>query len=170
MKSSSMQEKSMSKYSLSLLLIFLLSLFFIGEARAAVPNSCSITGVGDVNFGSYDVLSALNNDSTGSITVDCGPDAWTYNVRISIGPSPNSGGFTPRKMKLATGTDLLNYNLFTTASRDIIWGDGTSGTSTITRNIQKNRPWTGTVYGRMPPGQDVGIGSYGEVLVITINF
>jgi len=136
------------------------------EAQAA--NTCNFTNVTNVSFGSYDTLSAGNVDSTGSLTIDCSA-AWTT-VTTSIGPSPNSGGFTPRDMKLTTGTDLLNYNLYTTASRNIIWGDGTQGTSTVVQSIQKNHPWTGTFYGRIPGSQDVSIGNYSEVLLITISF
>ncbi len=166
MKSSSMQEKSMSKYSLSLLMV-IASFFLIGEAYAAT-NDCNFQTVTDVNFGSYDVLSSLNNDSTGGFRVDC-TATWTT-VTSSIGVSPNSGGFNPRSMKLTSGTDLLDYYLYTNSSRSTIWGDGTQGSSTVTVSIQKNHPWTGTIYGRIPPGQNVGVGNYGEVLVITINY
>jgi spore coat protein U-like protein len=157
----------MSRYNLSLLIV-ILSFCLMGEAYAAAPSNCVFQTVTDVNFGSYDVLSTNNNDSTGSFRIDCSA-TWTM-VTSSISASPNSGGFNPRQMKLATGTDLLSYNLFTNSSRSTIWGDGTQGTSTVTVNVQKNHPWTGTIYGRIPPGQNVGIGSYGEVLVITINF
>jgi spore coat protein U-like protein len=162
--------KAMSKFSLSLLFIFFLAILFIGEAQAAVPNSCNIIGLGNVNFGSYDTLSGANVDSTGSVTVDCGPSSWTYNVRISIGPSSNSGSFIPRQMKLTTGTDLLNYNLYRDAARTDIWGDGTGGTSLWIVNIQKNRPWTGTIYGRMPGNQDVRVGQYGDNMIIQVDY
>jgi spore coat protein U-like protein len=166
MKSSSKQEKSMSKYSFSLLIV-IVSLFLMSEAYAA-SSICNFQTVTDVNFGSYDVLSSLNNDSTGSFVVDCSA-SWTT-VISSIGISPNSGGFNPRKMKLTTGTDLLDYYLYTNSSRSTIWGDGTQGSSTVTSSVQKNHPLTITIYGRIPPGQNVGIGNYGEVLIITINF
>ncbi|OGP49370.1 MAG: hypothetical protein A2Y79_09600 [Deltaproteobacteria bacterium RBG_13_43_22] len=157
----------MSRFSLNLLGVFLFCLFFTVEAYAAAD--CNFQTVTDVNFGSYDVLSGLNNDSTGSLTVSCSGQTWTT-VTTSIGASPNSGGFNPRQMLQASGTDLLNYNLYTNSTRTTIWGDGTQGTSTVTTSIHKNHPWNGTIYGRIPPGLNVGIGTYSEALVVTINF
>ena len=155
----------MSKFSLSLLLI-LLSLFFMGEAQAATCNFNSVTSVA---FGSYDVLNASNTDSSGNVGILC-----TYSpsrsVTMSIGASPNSGGFNPRKMKLTSGSDLLSYNLYTTASRNIIWGDGTQGTSTVTKTCMRNVTMNFPIYGRIPASQDVSAGNYSETLVVTISF
>jgi spore coat protein U-like protein len=157
-----MQVKSMYKYSLSLLALAF-ALFLMGEARA----DCNFQTVTNINFGSYDVLSNLNNDSTGSISVTC----TTFSIiTTSLGPSPNSGGFNPRKMKNTITSDLLNYNLYTTSARTTIWGDGTQGTSTVFNILFANGTFNRTIYGRIPAGQDVGIGNYGEVLVVTINF
>jgi spore coat protein U-like protein len=154
----------MSKFAFFLIILFFF--FFMGEVHAA--NDCNITNVSNVNFSSYDPLSAANVDSTGSLTIDC-TAAWTT-VTTSIGPSPNSGVFNPRKMIGRPTADLLSYNLYTTASRNIIWGDGTQGTSTVVQSIQKNHPWTGTIYGRIPASQDVSLGNYSEGLMITISF
>ena len=165
MKSSSMQVKSMSKFNLSLLLI-LLSLLFIGEAQSA---TCNFNSVTNVAFGNYDVFSASPNDSQGNVQIRC--TYWTARtVTMRIGPSPNSGGFNPRQMKLTTGTDLMNYNLYTTASRNIIWGDGTQGTSTVAKSCPRNTNVDFPVYGRIPAAQDVSIGNYSETLVVTIIF
>lgn len=87
---------------------------------------------------------------------------------MSIGPSPNSGGFNPRKMRLTSGTDLLNYNLYTSATYTDIWGDGTSGTVTVWGKFLKNKPENMTVYGRIPSGQDVRAGTYTDTLTVTL--
>lgn len=138
-----------------------ISCLFLAEAKGAV---CNLTTTG-VNFGAYDVFSTSPTDSTGSVTILC--DATTT-VATSIGQSPNSGGFNPRRMKHSSLGDLMIYNLYTDGSRTIIWGDGTGGTSTVTRKAIKNKPLDLTVYGRIPPGQDVSGGLYGETLVVTI--
>jgi spore coat protein U-like protein len=157
-----MQVKSMCKFNLSLLLA-LFSLFLVGEARAA----CNFTSVTGVNFGSYDTLSSNNDDSTGSITVFCDARTW---VTTTIGASPNSGSFNPRQMKLTTGADLLNYNLYRDTSRTQIWGDGTQGTSYDFRRIPRNTARTLTIYGRIPSGMSVSVGNYSETLVVTISY
>lgn len=129
---------------------------------------CNFVTVNDVNFGIYDTLAATNTDSTGSLRVSCTTFAVVY---TAIGPSPNSGGFNPRSMRNAASGELLNYNLYTTSARTTIWGDGTGGTSQTANIIWfGGGSFTRTIYGRIPPGQDVGIGNYGDILVITISF
>jgi spore coat protein U-like protein len=136
-----------------------------GEARAL----CNVSATG-INFGPYDVFVAAPLDSTGSVTVSC-----TYflprNVTVSIGASSTSGGFRPRRMRGLSGSDQLDYNLFTTASRSTIWGNGTAGTSTVLlSNVRRNQPRTATIYGRIPAGQDIQVGSYTDTVTVTILY
>lgn len=125
---------------------------------------CTVTTT-DVAFGAYDVFSATPLDSTGTITVLCDAKA---KVQVNIGPSPNSGGFNPRKMKFQTGADLLSYNLYTDPAMTQIWGDGTGGTEEQKTNVKKNVPWVPVVYGRVTPAQDVSQGLYSDTLTVTI--
>jgi spore coat protein U-like protein len=145
-------------------MVFFLFLFYSVFAEAA----CSVNAT-SMNFGSYDVFSAAPLDSTSNISVSC--NRFTLFVFITIGASPNSGVFNPRQMKLLTGPDLLDYNLYTNAARTTIWGDGTGGTGFgfiffVPRNGTRNR----TVYGRIPPGQDISGGLYTDTLVATITY
>jgi spore coat protein U-like protein len=164
-----MQEKSMLKSSLglSLLLVLLSLFFFMGEGQAA---TCNFTSAGNVAFGSYNPLSANPPlDSTGSFSIQCNYNP-SRNVTISIGTSLYSGGFNPRKMKNSGSADLLNYNLYTTSARTVIWGDGTQGTSTVSQVCLRNVVYPFTIYGRVPASQDVGVGTYSDQVVITITF
>ena len=145
-------------------LIGLLCLLLAGEAGAA----CSVSATG-VNFGAYDVFVASPSDSTGTVTVTC-DQAPPVDVVIAIGSSGTSGGFNPRQMRSASSPDRLNYNLFVNAGRSTVWGDGAAGTSTVfLKNVVKNRPVLTTIYGRIPPGQDVSVGSYSDSLTVTIT-
>ena len=146
------------------IIILLLFLFLSIKAHSA----CTVTTTG-INYGTYDVFSTNPTDSTGAITITCN-EAPPAIVTISIGPSPNSGRFNPRMMRHSSLGDLLNYNLFTDASRTVIWGDGTQGTSTVIRRVTRGRPWNATVYGRIPAGQDIPMGQYGETLTVTISW
>lgn len=147
---------------LPLLLLFLLA----GEVRAA----CNVSATG-VSFGAYDVFSATPLDSTGSVTVSC-DEVPPPDVVIAIGPSAGSGGFNPRQMRHASRPDRLGYNLFTDASRSAVWGDGTGGTRTVfLKNVKRNKPpVVTTIYGRIPPGQNVPAGSYADTLTATITW
>ncbi len=148
-------------------------LLFLVLAAQDGNGACSVSATG-VSFGGYDVFANAPLASTGSITVSCNehppPD-----VVIAIGTSRNSGGFRPRKMNRVGGPDLLDYNLFTDSSRAVVWGDGSGGTSTMTlRKVQRDRrnrpPATVTVYGEIPPGQNVSVGPYSDVLTVTITW
>jgi spore coat protein U-like protein len=145
-------------------LAIILCVFFAGEAGAA----CSVSATG-VNFGAYDVFVATPSDSTGTVTVSC-DQAPPVDVTIAIGPSGTSGGFIPRQMRSASSPDRLGYNLFVNAGRSTVWGDGAAGTSTVfLKNVRKNRPEVATIFGRIPPGQDVSVGSYSDSLTVTIT-
>jgi spore coat protein U-like protein len=73
-------------------------------------------------------------------------------------------------MRSPASTDRLNYNLFVNAGRSTVWGDGAPGTSTVfLKNVKKNHPAVATIYGRVPPGQNVSVGSYSDSLTVTIT-
>jgi len=145
-------------------LAVLLSLLFGNAAYAA----CAVTTTG-INFGAYDVFAAVPRDTSGTVTVACDRNPPT-DVTVSIGPSPTSGGFQPRRMRHASQADRMDYNLFTTASMTTVWGDGSAGTSTVLlRKVNRNRPVTSTIYGRIPPGQNVSVGAYSDSVTVTIT-
>jgi spore coat protein U-like protein len=142
----------------------MLFLLFWSPAHAA----CRVTATG-LNFGAYDVFSVGSLDTTGSVTVTCDRSTRT-DITISIGASPTSGGFNPRQMPRTSGTDRLNYNLYTSSSMSTVWGNGSAGTSTVLlTRVRRRRPATATIYGRIPAGQNVSVGSYAETLTVTIT-
>jgi len=147
------------------LLIGGLILLVLGQGRAWAE--CSITGVTPVNFGSYLPLSSQPDDSTGSISIFCNRRT---SVLITLGVSANSGGFNPRRMANPARGDFLNYNLYRDVSRTQIWGNGTQGTYVVNATVRKNETLTFTIYGRVPGGQDAGVGSFSDGLVITLMY
>ena len=129
--------------------------------------NCSVTST-PVGFGGYDVFSSAPLDAVGTITLSCNnPPQRPLPVRIAIS-SGQSGAFNPRQMRRTGGADRLNYYLFLDASKTAIWGDGTGGSSTFTGTITRNYNINTSVYGRVPPKQDIRAGSYGDNLVVTV--
>lgn len=129
--------------------------------------NCSITTT-SINFGNYDVFSGQVLDSSGTITVGCNnPDKKPLKVDISIN-SGSSGKFNPRQMQGSNGTDRLNYYLFTDPSGAVIWGDGTGGSSIVSGIVTKNSTFNTTVYARISAGQNVGVGTYTDLLTATV--
>jgi spore coat protein U-like protein len=131
--------------------------------------NCSVTTT-PVSFINYDVFSLSPAYSTGTVSVRCNnPDKKPIPVTIAI-DSGSSGAFNPRQMKQTTGTDRLNYYLYTNASRTVIWGDGTGGTSTVINNVSKNSPWNAIISGTIPQRQNVSAGNYSDIVVVDISF
>jgi spore coat protein U-like protein len=132
---------------------------------AASAQNCSISAVTGVAFGNYNVYAAAALDSAGSVSVRC-LLALTVQVQLNSGMH---GTFAARAMD--SGAGLLTYNLYTTAARTVVWGDGSQSTSFITLvlsllNLSQNVP----IYGRIGAQQNVAVGSYTDTVTITIIF
>jgi len=127
--------------------------------------SCKLGSLADIAFGSYDVFSRTpNNAGVGSITIRCsGVHKNAVVVSLSAG---HSNSYAARVM--SSGRNSLNYNLYTSASRSIVWGDGTGGSSTMT--VAGDATTTLSVFGQIPAGQDVGAGSYTDNILETVEF
>jgi len=149
-----------NKYLCSLFLGLAVALAWPRTAMAA----CTISAT-PVSFGTYNVFSSTPLDSTGSVIFNCDNRA---NITITL----NNGGattFNPRRM--LNGSEPLNYNLYRDAARTAIWGDGTGGTQVYSDpRTPRNQNVTLTVYGRIPAGQDVSVGTYTNTVTATINF
>jgi spore coat protein U-like protein len=68
------------------------------------------------------------------------------------------------------GIDRMNYYLFIDPSKTTVWGDGTGGTSTVTRTIVKTSPLNIPIFGRVPARQNLRAGAYGDNLVVPVNW
>jgi spore coat protein U-like protein len=145
-------------------IITLIAALHASEAFAQSP-SCTISAT-SVNFGNYNVFNGANLDSTGTITYRCNATAANITVALSKGASST---YNPRTM--SKGAEWLSYNLYRNAARTNIWGDGTSGTAIYSRpNPPNNNDVNLTVYGRVPPGQDVSAGTFSDTVTAVINF
>ena len=124
-----------------------------------------------VNFGVYDPSSASATDANGSVSIECGilgVDVLpSFAVSLSVGQAVS---YAPRKM--LSGPSSLSYNLYTTASHTIVWGDGTGGTSTNAFDglLSLLASTSMTVYGRVPAGQYVTSGSYTDTIIVTVTY
>jgi spore coat protein U domain-containing protein, fimbrial subunit CupE1/2/3/6 len=151
---------------LKLLAFSVLALVLLASTAEGAAN-CSISTVG-VAFGSYDVFGATLLTSTGSVTINCvgiGSGTSLVSVRLSTG---NGASFQPRQM--FRGTESLNYNLYLNAAGTQIWGDGTGGSILFSTSVSNNQTVNTTIFGQIPAGQDVSVGSYLDTIVATINF
>lgn len=160
-------------------MLMLAMLVTSGEVWAA---SCSVSATG-VAFGAYNHLSGSPLDSTGTVTVQCTGGGLlsaknvSYTIQLNAG---SSGSFSPRK--LASGANLLDYNLYRNSARTTIWGNGSGGTSTVGGSFtlgncvlfllcsDETESRNHTVYGRIPASQNVPAGSYSDTITVTVNY
>ncbi len=133
---------------------------------ATVPSSCT-TATTPLNFGAYDQVSvnaATPLDSTAVVNVDC-TIGTLATVALNLGAHASG---TTRRMLGSTGS-FLTYEVYNNSGRTVVWnGTNTeSGTST-SKNSSINGGFV--AYGRIFAGQDVGIGSYSDTLLVTVNY
>ncbi len=133
---------------------------------AVAALACSVSAI-PVNFGLYPPLSPTNIDTAGNVQMFCDGGKGKVNIQLSAGMS---GSAINRQM--FAGPNTLDYNLYTKANRNQIWGDGAGGTFTVTVNINKAQPTTvnAPVYGRIFSNQAPAAGFFVDHIVVTIIF
>lgn len=120
---------------------------------------CTINVV-SVAFGDYDVFRQQDAETTGAVSVTCAPSA-SYTISLSAG----FGTFASRVM--TNGSYQLEYNLFTDPQRLTVWGDGSSGTATVS---DTGTGGSYTVYALVPALQNVTAGSYSDTITVTVTY
>lgn len=135
---------------------------------ATLQPNCT-TSATALGFGTYTPGNgALAANST--ITVNCTKStAYT----IALNPGTTTGDrFTQRL--LASGANLLQYNLYTTAAFATVWGDGTGKTATQTgTGAGKATASTFKVYGQLPDSaanQTAAPGTYTDTITVTVTY
>ena len=122
----------------------------------------------DLNFGTYNPLAAGNIDVSSQIDINC-TSGTDFTIKLNAGQ--HSGGGFNRNM--SNGTNQLAYQLYTDSTRLTIWGDGTSGTSTVTgTGVGPGSANTlhEIVYGQLPSLQPVPVGTYSDSINVTVTF
>ncbi|MDE2220040.1 MAG: spore coat protein U domain-containing protein [Gammaproteobacteria bacterium] len=154
------------------------ALFLAGGALvpviAGAAVSCSVSATGPA-FGVYNPLSATPAYANSAVHVSCtllSGGATTVNL-VSSYSTGNSGSYASRSM--LSGASVLRYNLYYDAAYTLIRGNGTGGSQMggATLNLTPGTPTqtaSGTIYGRIPAGQDVAAGSYADTIVVTITY
>jgi spore coat protein U-like protein len=133
---------------------------------ASVAANCLVTA-SDIAFGNYDGTAAKS--ASQDLKVRC-TNGLPYTVKLS------SGGGTFAQRLLSSGSDSLQYNLFTEAGFANIWGDGGGGTVSVPgtgagMSIAKEQ--THTIFGSLPnsaANQDAPVGNYADTITVTVEY
>jgi spore coat protein U-like protein len=149
----------------SVVRIAALAAIVLAAGARAEAAQCSVSA-SPVVFGGYNVFAASPVDSTGTVIYRCNGNTPGVLVTLTKGRSET---FLPRQ--LGRGTERLAYNLFRDAARTSVWGDFTGGTSAhVDVDPPNNQEVTVTVYGRIPPKQDISAGSYTDTITVVVYF
>lgn len=151
----------------------------IANAGIALAGGCSVSSSG-LAFGRYEPLTfeskllSLPVTSDASISVSCTGIVTGGAYTISLGPSMTGSGdrISTRYLNNAAGGADMAFNIYSDASRTIVWGDGITAGSTIGGSISPgDSNLTHTVYGRIPAGQNtLSAGSYSTTMTMTISY
>jgi spore coat protein U-like protein len=129
---------------------------------ATVSANCTISA-GALAFTPYDpvVANAVTNlDQTSTITVACTKGSTGV---VSLDNGVNASG-TIRRMK--AGANFLTYEMYSDSGHTTVW----NATNTVSYTALSKATTGVTLYGRVPAGQDVPVGSYTDSVVATITF
>ena len=96
-----------------------------------------------------------------------------FGVSVTVALSQgSSGSYAARTLRRAPSS-VLQYNLYTNASRTTVWGNGSGGTGTMGDSMgawfQPNSR-TFTIHGRVPAGQDPALGLHTDTITVTVTF
>jgi spore coat protein U-like protein len=139
---------------------------WIGAALlpGAVHADCQFSSVSDVGFGAYDVFSKLpNRAGVGNLLIKCKGVGHAADVTLSTGQSHS---YVARVMR--SGNAVLEYNLYTSAARTVVWGDGSGGSHVMSAG--KNQSTYLSIFGSIPEGQDPAVGNYSDTILISVEF
>ncbi|TMA59681.1 MAG: spore coat protein U domain-containing protein [Deltaproteobacteria bacterium] len=141
---------------------------------ASVAAKCIVSSTSTVAFGPYDPVTTnsatgADLDGTGSVGIKCSPG---NGLSISVDSGVNASG-NQRRMQGPSGTSsaFLNYDVYSESTRTTAWGNGSNGASALAITTSTNASERiFTVYGRVPKGQDVNVGSFSDTVQATVNF
>lgn len=138
-----------------------------------VINGCSLnsqqaTGInlGTLDFGNYFVLNTVIDAKTtagnGDMQIRCSPGT---RARIRLDKGIHGTSISDRRMKHASLSNTVQYQLYTSAARTTVWND-TTGT---TIDFNDDTPVNVSVYGRIPIQTSPPSGVYTDQVVVTLE-
>ena len=133
------------------------------RVTARVNAVCEVTS-NDLAFGTYNPKASSPHQVTTLVRATCTPGS-TYQVGLNEGTSP---GATINQRKMASGTNALNYQLYSDSARSSIWGN-TQGTDTVT-GVGTGLSQDHTVFGAIPAAQGVPAGDYSDTITVRIYY
>lgn len=140
--------------------------------NASVAQNCTVAD-STLTFTGYDPVVTNNTaglDSSATVTLTCTLGATGVSLCFDAGQNGSHAVGTSRAMK--SGSSYLSYDLYSDSPPTTVWtACTTSGGVSETVSGGITTPTNVTVYGQVPGGQDVPVGSgYTDDVTETVNF
>ena len=134
------------------------------QVKLTITAQCTIVSASALDFGSNGVINA-NIDQTSTLNVQC-TNTTPYNIGFNAGTG--AGGTVAVRKMTGPASATVNYSLYTTAARTVVWGN-TVGTDTIAGTGNgASQPYT--VYGRVPTQTTSAPGNYTDTVTATVTY
>jgi spore coat protein U-like protein len=136
------------------------------NVSANVASNCLVTAA-PLAFADYDASNTV--DGSANLSVRCS-SGTPYTIKLGGGVN---GTVTQRL--LSFGTNNLEYNLYTSATRTTVWGE-TVGINTVPgtgQGMSSTKANTHTVYGTIAnsdANQDAPTGLYTDTVAVTVEY
>lgn len=137
------------------------------EVTATVVSNCRLV-IPPLSFGTYDPLAANATqpaDASVEVTLNC-----TRNTAASLSfdLGIHSAGIGVDRAMSGPGPEHLHYQIYRDAARSQVWSNGAEALRIVATGV--TAPDQLTVFGRIPPSQEVEPGAYSDVLTATVDF
>lgn len=138
---------------------------------ASVAANCTISATG-ISL-TYDPIAAnavTPATGTGTVTIACTKGSGPS---IGLNAGTNAGAVAGVTRAMASGTNLLGYELFQPAAapgNGGVWSD-IGGANPLNAGVSPSKAARSfTVSASVPAGQDVAVGNYTDTITATVNF
>jgi len=134
------------------------------DVTLTIQAGCEVSAPNNLNFGTVTFLdTALAGTVDFSVRCTSGTNG-TISLNGGIG---SSGSVATRTME--SGANSINYSLYTSGTYTTIWGDGSSGTSTVAHS-GNGAIATLTIYGLVPSQSTPAPATYSDTITITVAY
>jgi spore coat protein U-like protein len=131
--------------------------------QVTVNSSCIINSASTMDFGAVGVFT-VNQDSTSTIAVQC-TNSTPYDIGLNEG---TGSGATVAVRKMTSGSNTINYSLYTDTTRTAVWGNsiGSNTQHAVGNGAAQNY----TVFGRVPVQAMPAPGAYTDTITVTVTY
>lgn len=137
--------------------------------KLTVTKECKVGTIPDLDFTPTSGVGFITNDLTAQTTISIGCTKDTV-ATVALSNGGNHSGTTRR---MSNGTDLVEYDLYTSNTYATVWNS--SNTRNVTGNgaVSGNAPvlnQTLTVFGKVPAQNTGSVGNYTDTITATVTF